>query len=542
VDVVMAYHRQTTHRPGRYARSLGYMDWETQPDPFRVYEGAPRLPLPLAPAGLTPGFEAAAIEGLIPPRPLDAASAGQLFQDSLGLSAWKQAGEARWALRMNPSSGNLHPTEGYLVAGPIPGLSETAAVYHYHPRSHALERRAALPAAAWAALSAGLPPGSALVGLTSVYTRESWKYGERAFRYCQHDAGHAIAAIAIAAAGLGWRARLLEGLGDPALAALLGVAGQSGMEAEHPDALIALTPADAPGATGAAAAAALAAGALDAVTWDGSPSTLGEGHQPWPIIESVHDACWREAGAVEDLWGGPRPESALPIGDAPIGLRPIIHQRRSAVEMDAKTGISRDAFFQILLKCLPGRGQVPFAALPWRPRVHLMLFVHRVADVTPGLYALVRDAGSLDELKEAMDPDFAWEAPAGCPAGLPLYRLKETDSRGVAAGVSCGQAIAGDGVFAAAMIAEFEAPLAGLGPWMYKRLHWEAGAIGQVLYLEAEASGIRATGIGCFFDDETHRLFGLRGPAWRDLYHFTVGGPIDDDRLQTLPPYADREG
>jgi len=25
--------------------------------------------------------------------------------------------------------------------------------------------------------------------------------------------------------------------------------------------------------------------------------------------------------------------------------------------------------------------------------------------------------------------------------------------------------------------------------------------IGQVLYLEAEAQGVRATGIGCFFDD-----------------------------------------
>jgi len=47
----------------------------------------------------------------------------QLFQDSLALSAWKQAGGARWSLRVNPSSGNLHPTEGYLIAGPIDGLA-----------------------------------------------------------------------------------------------------------------------------------------------------------------------------------------------------------------------------------------------------------------------------------------------------------------------------------------------------------------------------------------------------------------------------------
>jgi nitroreductase len=44
-----------------------------------------------------------------------------------------------------------------------------------------------------------------LIALTSIHWREAWKYGERAFRYCQHDLGHAIAAIRIAAAlaGLG---------------------------------------------------------------------------------------------------------------------------------------------------------------------------------------------------------------------------------------------------------------------------------------------------------------------------------------------------
>ena len=61
--------------------------------------------------------------------------------------------------------------------------------------------------------------------------------------------------------------------------------------------------------------------------------------------------------------------------------------------------------------------------------------------------------------------------------------------------------------------------------------------MGQQLYLEAEASGIRATGIGCFFDELTHRTFGLKGDAFQVLYHFTVGAAIDDDRLQPVPPY-----
>ena len=81
------------------------------------------------------------------------------------------------------------------------------------------------------------------------------------------------------------------------------------------------------------------------------------------------------------------------------------------------------------------------------------------------------------------------------------------------------------------------APLETFGAWFYRRLHWEAGVVGQQLYLEAEASGIRATGIGCFFDDVCHRTFEITGDGFQVLYHFTMGGAIDDVRLQTVPPY-----
>ena len=61
--------------------------------------------------------------------------------------------------------------------------------------------------------------------------------------------------------------------------------------------------------------------------------------------------------------------------------------------------------------------------------------------------------------------------------------------------------------------------------------------LGQVLYLEAEAAGVRATGIGCFFDDEMHTLLGIKDQDWQSLYHFTVGGAVDDPRLSAFPPY-----
>jgi hypothetical protein len=108
-----------------------------------------------------------------------------------------------------------------------------------------------------------------------------------------------------------------------------------------------------------------------------------------------------------------------------------------------------------------------------------------------------------------------------------------------ASSASCGQDIAGDGAFSLGMIAEFEEPLRTIGPWFYRRLFWEAGLIGQVLYLEAEAAGIRSTGIGCYFDDPVHGLFGFDGNQFQSLYHFTVGGPVEDSRLTTEEPYGD---
>ena len=118
--------------------------------------------------------------------------------------------------------------------------------------------------------------------------------------------------------------------------------------------------------------------------------------------------------------------------------------------------------------------------------------------------------------------------------------LNEGDYRVASGRLSCGQDIAADGAFSLGMIAEFEAPLRRHGGWYYRRLFWEAGMIGQVLYLEAEAAGVRSTGIGCYFDDPVHTVLGLEGTAYQSLYHFTVGGPVEDTRLRTEPAYSHR--
>jgi hypothetical protein len=131
-----------------------------------------------------------------------------------------------------------------------------------------------------------------------------------------------------------------------------------------------------------------------------------------------------------------------------------------------------------------------------------------------------------------------WQTPAGAPLDLPLYLLAGTDFREAARALSCQQDIAADGFFSLGMLAEFAEPIQQHGPSFYRNLFWEAGVIGQVLYLEAEAASARSTGIGCFFDDAVHDVLGLTDNQFQSLYHFTVGMPVEDSRLQTWPPYG----
>ncbi|MGQ9491563.1 MAG: SagB/ThcOx family dehydrogenase [Anaerolineae bacterium] len=567
VAMIIAYHQATKHHFHAFAPGPGYLDWANQPDPFRRYAGAPVIPLQRIPPDEMPPYEAGFAPGLVPSAPLDYSSVSRLFFDALALSAWKEYGGSRWALRVNPSSGNLHPTEGYLICGRVPGLCEAPILAHYTPVEHALEVRARLSERIWQDLregvaleeGSGLPEGTIFVGLTSIHWREAWKYGERAYRYCQHDVGHALAALSIAASGLGWEARLLDSLSSDELAALLGVSDPRGAEPEHPDCLVAVYPQGWPFRRWQAPTSVIEI--FRHLGLSGQPNRLSRSHVAWRWVEAAAEIAKKPA--MRELANQRIGESAnrrisesanqrisesanRRIGESaarstqsvpqPLSLRRIIHQRRSAVAMDGTTAIDADVFYRILARTLPGAG-APFALLPWPSQVDLALFVHRVRGLEPGLYLLARAPARIDALRAAMRPEFNWAQPADCPADLPLYLLARGDLRRIAQRLSCGQDIAADGCFSLGMIAEFEGPLQERGAWFYPRLFWECGMIGQVLYLEAEAAGVRGTGIGCFFDDGVHDFLGLRGQQFQSLYHFTVGGPVEDPRLTTLPAY-----
>ena len=531
---VLAYHERTKHQLHRTARSPGFMDWANQPNPFRTYAGAPALDLPLRADGLVTPYGDLFVPGAVAPRPLDCAGVALVFELALGLSAWKQYQGSRWALRCNPSSGNLHPTEGYAIVPTLPGLE--AGVHHYDSHGHRLERRCS--PAGGGRLAGALPPRTFIVGLSTIAWREAWKYGERAFRYCQHDAGHALAAFRYAAAALGWSALLLDHVADSDLAAWLGLdralhfTGLDPADREQPLAALLVGPPP----LGPELDTDVLTVALRAGTWTGRANPLSPAHVAWPVIDDVAEATRK----LETPRATVVAHAALPPLSSPFRTpaATLIRQRRSCQRLDGQTVIAAGTFYSLLDHLLPRPGVPPWDMLTWTPLVHLGVFVHRVDGLQPGLYLFERDASTHDRLRAALRAGFEWTRPDGCPEHMPLFLLARRDLRDAARVVSCHQEIAADGAFSLGMIAEFAVSIQERGPWWYRQLHWEAGILGHVLYLEAEAAGLRGTGIGCYFDDVFHQMLGLDGETFQDLYHFTVGGPIDDPRLTTLPPYA----
>jgi nitroreductase len=163
--------------------------------------------------------------------------------------------------------------------------------------------------------------------------------------------------------------------------------------------------------------------------------------------------------------------------------------------------------------------------------------VHRVTGLDPGMYLWLRNPVDEDALRCAFGNNLHWELATDSAVTAPLYRLGRGDLRDFARTLSCHQHIAADGAFSLGMLARFEPILQEHGAPAYRELFWEAGMIGQALYLAAEAAGVRGTGIGCYFDDVMHSALGLTRHDWQSLYHFTIGGPVEDSRLVTVPPY-----
>jgi SagB-type dehydrogenase family enzyme len=532
-NAVNAYHNISKHFPNRFADGPMYLDWKSQPEPFRTYEGAELFQLDRRLSFPSLCFDELCMDP-VNSEELAGQTISLFFRMSLGLSAWKKVNGHKWALRINPSSGNLHAEEAYLICSNIDEIN--AGVHHYNSLHHRLERRV-IPSASFTRIIDRL--GGFCVGLSSIHWREEWKYGERAWRYTQLDIGHAIAAIAFAARMLGWKANVISEIADSDLSKLLGLDRDEDFgpaEREVVDSLVFISDNKTSTIPSYDSIQALVDGVFNG-RWLGEANILSQLHEhEWPQIVNIAQAVKKPATSQIRI-RAEQTASSSTIGKD-VNAWQTISSRRSGQTYDGHTTLSIRQFIEILKSTIPSFNPMPFSVFDWQPFIHPILFVHRVEGLEKGIYALIRRNGVVDVMKDEMKKSLLWEKPVASPEQMEFYLLIRGDFKQASKLVSCHQSIASDGCFSAGMLAEFDYPIS-LGPWWYRRLFWEAGAVGHALYLTCEVAGIRGTGIGCYFDDSFHELLGLYTTVFQSVYHFTAGGYVDDHKLTTLPPYSD---
>ncbi|HEY9786389.1 MAG TPA: SagB/ThcOx family dehydrogenase [Candidatus Obscuribacterales bacterium] len=560
--VFYLYHHATKHTVESLFSGGHYLDWSNQPQPFRRYEGAMACSLSrslwTSPYSLFQVIElmygasrAKGEYGATVQAPDEKFLSAFAFY-SLSISAWKEikgSGE-RWALRVNASSGNLHPTEMHLLVHDLEGMEP--GIYHYGARNHNLERRARGQQAqvVWRLVSGSQQCPPLVVCLNSIHWREVWKYRSRGYRYCQHDMGHALGAVTMAAASLGWTSCAYALFPDEAIELTLHLAGTD----EVPALVIGLWPLSEEYSLLRCAASPylvreadryvdfagfkqeLAACEVDLTI--GRPNKLSGHILQYPDVDQTYAASrltfheWAEVCsaarkhrdentrkiAAESGLKIPYDSSHALAHDVDGKVHKTIRRRRSAVDMhyDRKMPLEDlavilaaatrgfEADFQTSLPMVPGSGK-DFQF------VDLYVYAHRVTDLAPGVYYYNR-------YRQELEP-----------------RVLE-DVRELAKAVSCFQDIAADSCFTLSMVADFGETLALFGERGYRIAHYEAGFIGQMLYLASTALGYDATGIGCFVDDAINAF--LEFPPGKEvIYNFTVGEALLDPRLTTLPSY-----
>jgi SagB-type dehydrogenase family enzyme len=327
--------------------------------------------------------------------------------------------------------------------------------------------------------------------LSSIAWREAWKYRERAYRYCLHDIGHAWQSVALAARACGCESFAAGHFADDEITRLCGLA-----EDEWPMLLVRVTGAPSESARNQS----------ESKWFGGEANRLSEAPIRYPLIDEIHSATRyitfrnvpRSAPAVSGTGDILLPAPAT--SERPFGL--VARQRRSALNFEGPPEISLGE-----LSALLAATAEPYAADFATARfVQLYLYVHRVAGLEPGVYRYWPQAGALE-------------------------RLKSGDQKVMAAGLSLGQSLAGNACVAFSMIGDIERAVRSHGDRGYRYVHFEAGAIGQRLYLAAEALGLSATGIGAFFDDEVNAYLELASDQGQVVYHFAIGHAVPDPRI-----------
>jgi SagB-type dehydrogenase family enzyme len=376
------YHESTKHSIEPLRRAPHDLDWANMPDPFRQYEGIPVLDLPAdSPVLETPALEVLhSISGSASIHAGPTFLSGLLFY-SAAISASKRVPSTgyRYALRVNPSSGNLHPTELHFLTR---GLKEWPdGLYHYRPSAHMAGQRA-LGNVGWKWAGSSAP---IVLILTSIAWREAWKYRDRAYRYCLLDIGHAWQALALAARAAGCESFAMGHFEDNAVASLCRL-----HEDEWPMLIVELRGGSIPERQREA---------CSTVWYGGHANQLSRERTAYPRIDGIHSSTKLGNGMSRCILTA----DPAPVGSGEIRLPPpaasslpfgeVARKRRSALDFVG----GMQSMSAVQLSAILAATAVPFLADFSSPRfIQLYLYIHRVDGLEPGVYRFWSERAELE--------------------------------------------------------------------------------------------------------------------------------------------------
>jgi len=166
------YHEVTKHSYASVRRNPNYLAWEKQPVPFKIYNRFLNM------------------------IKLDDANPLHRFIYRIGgISAKKVYPGVEYYLRTIPSAGALYPVEFYFQCREVDGFED--GIYHFDVRNSAVKllHRLGIEEGVEVFFEDSRQIKGFLFLLSSVYYRSSWKYRDRAFRYCLLDTGHGLGTI-----------------------------------------------------------------------------------------------------------------------------------------------------------------------------------------------------------------------------------------------------------------------------------------------------------------------------------------------------------
>jgi len=465
-------HKRTKHHPNKLAKSLGYLDWENQPSYYKEYL-VPKIDLDYFNLNLT--YDKLYTKNT--PYEINLKTIGTFLKNSLAINAVKKLFASQWEVRVNPSSGNLHPEETYIIF--------ENKITHFNVKEFSLE--------ILGESKQNIIKNGFIVILSSIPLREAWKYGERALRYCLLDSGHAIASIAFSANLLGLNITKIDhfpfkklenktALNEEEYIENAFILHSNNYEFNLDEFL--KTP----------------------VNLKAKP--LAKNSIRWDIVYKLFESFEKENYKPNFI------NKEIEFLPSQFNAEEIIQNRRSALGFLPEFIDKRD-LLDMLDKTL-SRNLPPFNTDTHFNNIDILLFINRINGLENGIYYYSRNNLLKHNFIQVEER---------------LYLIEKGDFSTTSKFINCMQDLGSLSSVSFSFVADFEKITKN---YHYKLTLQEAGMIGHILYIEAEAKGIRGCGIGCFFDDLIN-LDILNGKL-QAVYNFSIGIPLIDERIIKVKP------